>query len=94
MSYPHDMMNWSTVATRSATSWLHSDTEGFGTTTQLITGAKYWVTFTRDRSRQPGDTKGDLGSISFAPPLDKFQDHALEGWMSAEAILLRPTDVL
>jgi hypothetical protein len=94
MNYPHDMMNWSTVTTASATSWLHSDTEGLGTTTQLLTGAKYWVMFTRDRSLPSGETKGDLGAILFAPPLVDFQDHKLQGRMTAEAIVLRPGDVL
>jgi hypothetical protein len=94
MNYPHDMMNWSTVATAFATSWLHADTEGLGTTTQLLTGAKYWAMFTRDRSLPSGDTKGDLGAISYAPPLVDYQDHKLKGRMTAEAILMRPRDAL
>jgi len=94
MNYPHDMMNWATVTTRSGTSWLHFDTEGLGTTTQLLTGAKYWVMFNRDHSRPHRDTKGDLGAISFAPALAQYQDHELNGWMNAESILLRPGDVL
>jgi hypothetical protein len=94
MNYPHDMMNWSTVTTAGATSWIHSDTEGLGTTTQLLTSEKYWAIFTRDRSLPSGDTKGDLGAISFAPPLVDYQNHKLKGTMTAEAILMRPRDVL
>ena len=88
------MMNWSTVTTASGTSWIHSDTEGLGTTTQLLTGAKYWVMFTRDHSLPSGETKGDLGAISFAPPLAEYQDHKFSGWLNAEGIVLRPGDVL
>jgi hypothetical protein len=94
IGYPLDIMNWATVATRGATSWVHSDTDGLGTVTQLLTGAKYWTMFTRNRSLLPHETNGDLGAIDFAPPLAKFQDHELDGWLTAEAILLGPRDVL
>jgi hypothetical protein len=94
MYHPSDSMNWGIVSTEGATSHLHEDDEGFGTSTQPITGAKYWVIFDRDRSLKAGKTRGDLGSISFAPPLSMFQDHAVKGWMTAEAVLLRPGDLL
>lgn len=94
MYYPHDTMNWATVATKSATSWIHTDTEGFGTTTQPLTGKKYWVMFIRNRFLPHRDTRGDLGATSWAPPLVDYQDHKLDGYMTAEAVVIRPTDVL
>jgi hypothetical protein len=94
MNYPHEKMNWATVSTKGATSWIHTDTEGFGTSTQLLTGEKLWIAFGPDRNRTPGDTKGDLGATSWAPPLNDYQDHKLRGYLTAEAILLRPTDVM
>jgi hypothetical protein len=38
--------------------------------------------------------RGDLGTISFAPPFPQFQDHNLKGWMTAEAVELGPGDLL
>jgi hypothetical protein len=87
-------MNWATVTTVAATSWIHADTEGLATSTQLLTGAKYWVAFTRDRSLLPHETNGDTCAISFLPPLAQYQDHQLQGWMAAEAVLLCPGDAL
>jgi hypothetical protein len=94
MDYPQETMHWATVATAGATSWIHSDTEGLGTTTRLLTGSKLWVMFYRDPSLPPGDPRGDLGSISFAPPVAQYQNHMLEGYMTAEAVILHPTDTL
>jgi hypothetical protein len=76
------------------TSWVHQDTEGFATSTQLLTGLKYWVTFSRDPKVAARSHRGNLGSIAFAPPHRDFQDHMLDGWMSAEGILLGPGDLL
>jgi hypothetical protein len=94
IDHPVDLVNWATVATAGATSWVHADTEGFATSTQPLTGSKYWVTFTRDPSVAPHSTRGDMGSASFAPPFAQFQDHNFNRWMVAEAILLGPTDLL
>jgi hypothetical protein len=87
-------MNWATVVTAMATSWLHQEAEGFATSTQLLTGLKYLVVFTRDPKVAARSHRGNLGSIAFAPPLRDFQDHMLKGWMSAEGILLGPGDLL
>ena len=70
------------------------DNEGFATSTQIITGKKYWVIFMRDSTLLPADPKGDVGSISFTPSYQQFKDHNLAGWFSAEAVELCPGDVL
>jgi hypothetical protein len=70
------------------------DNKGLGTSTQPITGAKYWVVFYRDPSVDENDTAGDFGSISFSPPISMLQNHELAGWMVAEGVLLRPGDLL
>jgi hypothetical protein len=72
----------------------HFDTEGFATATQPLTGSKYWVNFVRNPNLAPDDTAGDFGSILFAPPISMLQDHKLAGYMVAEAVELRPRDVL
>ena len=87
-------MNWATVVTAMATAWIHQDTQGFATSTQLLTGLKYWVIFTPDPTLRRRSVRGDLRSTAWAPPLRDFQDHILEGWMRAEAILLGPGDLL
>jgi hypothetical protein len=87
-------MNWGTISTPSAVSHIHSDAEGLGTTIQLLTGEKLWFLFRQARSLASGAAKGDLGSISFCPPIVKYQDHKLVGYFTAEAILLRPRMVL
>lgn len=92
--HPIDTMNWATVVTKFATSWAHQDTEGFGTSTQILTGRKYWVIFTRDPSVGPQSTRGDLGSISALPLLRDFQDHKFQGFLCAEGIELGPNDLL
>jgi hypothetical protein len=85
-------MNWATVATKGATSWIHMDDEGFNTSTQPLTGAKYWVLFYRDPTAPLG--YGDMGSIQFPPSYDDFSDHKLAGYMVAEAVELCPGDLL
>lgn len=87
-------MNWATVVTAMATSWAHQDTEGFATSSQLLTGLKYLVVFTPDPKVAPRSLRGNLRSIAWAPKCRELQDHMLEGWMSAEAILLGPGDLL
>jgi hypothetical protein len=93
-AHPIDTMNWATVATKFAVSRAHEDTEGFGTSTQILTGSKYWTIFTPDPTVGPHSTRGDLGSISGFPRLRDFQDHKFRGWMRAEAVLLGPNDLL
>jgi hypothetical protein len=93
-AHPIDIMNWATVATKFAVSRAHQDTEGFATSTQILTGSKYWAIFTRDPTVGPKSTRGDMGSISGLPRLRDFQDHKFRGWFGAEAILLGPRDLL
>jgi hypothetical protein len=87
-------MNWATVSTEHATSLAHMDTDGFATATQPLTGAKYWVIFSRAPHLDRDDTAGDFGTISFSPPISMLQDHDLAQYMTAEAVELRPGDVL
>jgi hypothetical protein len=87
-------MNWSTVATTNATSHAHFDDEGFATVVQPITGAKYWVAFSRDPSLDAEDPRAHVGSIFVVPRFDQFMEHRLNGWMVAEAVELLPRDGL
>jgi hypothetical protein len=92
--HPIDVTNWATVATAGATSWIHQDTDGLATSTQLLAGCKYWVAFTRDPFLARSSVRGDMGSIGFSPPYREFQDHKLDRWMCAEGVLLHSTDML
>jgi hypothetical protein len=60
---PSSELGWGTVGTAGATSWLHIDTEGMGTSSQLLTGAKYWAVFYRDPGLPCGFEAGDMASI-------------------------------
>jgi hypothetical protein len=93
-TYPIDAMTWGTVSTKNATTWIHMDDEGFATTTQLLTGKKYWVAFYRDPSLQARDSRGDMGGISFVPPHPVVENHDLLGWLAAEAVELCPRNIL
>jgi hypothetical protein len=70
------------------------DGDGFATSTQLLTGKKYWVVYYRDRSLPDGDAKGDMGGIAYSQSARKFEDHDLDGSFVAEAVVLNPGDVL
>jgi hypothetical protein len=70
------------------------DGDGFATSTQLLTGKKYWVVFYRDPSLPASDPRGDLGGISYSQSPTKFEDHDLDGNLVAEAVVLNPGDVL
>ena len=93
-TYPIDAMTWGTVSTKNATTWIHMDDEGFATTTQLLTGKKYWVAFYRDPSLQTRDSRGDVGGISFVPPHPVVENHDLLGWFAGEAIELCRGNIL
>jgi hypothetical protein len=87
-------MNWATVSTQHATSLAQMENEGFGTVIQPLTGAQYYIIFDRAPDLAEDDTTGDFGSISFLPPMNKLQNHEMEGYLTAEAVLIRPGDVL
>jgi hypothetical protein len=70
------------------------DGDGFATSTQLLTGKKYWVVYYRDQRLPDGDPRGDLGGIAYSQSPSKFQDHDLDGSFVAEAVVLNPRDVL
>jgi hypothetical protein len=89
-SHPVDATNWGTVATRGATSWIHVDHDGFSTSTQPLTGSKYWVIFYRDPAAPADLGHGNMASIDFCPNYDHWLDHAFQGYMTAEAVVLRP----
>jgi hypothetical protein len=90
-TYPIDAMTWGTVSMKNATIWIHMDDEGFATTTQLLTGKKYWVAFYKDPAF---DGRGDVGGISFVPPHPVVENHDLLGWLTAEAIELCRGNIL
>jgi hypothetical protein len=73
---------------------MHTDGDGLATSTQLLTGKKYWVVFYRDPSLPNGDPRGDLGGIAYSQSRSKFDDHDLDGSFVAEAVVLNPGDVL
>jgi hypothetical protein len=82
------------VATKGATTWLHTDGDGFATTTQLLTGSKYWVVFYQDPSLKSGTVQGDMGGIQCWPPEHMRKDHNFDGYFMAEAVVLTPGDML
>jgi hypothetical protein len=70
------------------------DDEGFGTSTQPLTGGKYWVVFYQDPKMPMRETMGNLGSIRFPPDYDRYLAHDIGGFFTAEAVELRPGDLL
>jgi hypothetical protein len=70
------------------------DGDGLATTTQLLTGSKYWVVFYQDPSLKPGSIQGDMGGISCWPQQKKREQHQFEGYFVAEGIVLTPGDIL
>ena len=93
-THPSDDTTWSTACTRGAVSWIHVDDDGFCTSTQVLTGKKYWVVLYRDPSLPQGDLRGDMGGIGWAPKLEGLMAHELKGWFSAEAIEMGPGTLL
>lgn len=92
--YLSDETTWGTVGTRGALSHVHVDDAGFGTSTQILTGKKYWVTFDRDPTLADDDPRGDMGSIAWAPPFADWYKHKLKGYFTAEAIEMVPGTLL
>ena len=94
IGHPINQTNWGTIATCGATSWIHLDDNGFQTSTQPLTGAKYWVTFSPDDTANMELGHGNMSSIHFCPELEDFLDHKLKGYFKAEADLIWPGDIL
>jgi hypothetical protein len=84
---------WATVATADATSWLHVDSEGFATSSQLLVGAKYWVVFYGNPSIPSDFGGGNMASVKFKDFCD-WDSHVLKNSFCAEAVLLRPRMIL
>jgi hypothetical protein len=72
----------------------HLDDAGFVTTTQILTGKKYWVIFDRDLDLADGDTRGDFGSTSWSPNFNDAYGHKFDGYLRAEAIEMVPGTLL
>jgi hypothetical protein len=94
LTHPTNVTNWGTIATRGATSWIHVDAEGFGTSTQPLTGGKYWVMFYPDPNADKSQGHGNMGSIHCVPPYEDLLQHNLAGYFKAEGVVLRPGDLL
>jgi hypothetical protein len=89
-NHPSDDTTWGTAGSRGAVSWIHLDDEGFNTSTQVLTGRKYWVVFSRDPTLPRHDIRGDMGGIGWSPDLEQFMAHDLKGWFKAEAVEMGP----
>jgi hypothetical protein len=70
------------------------DDEGFATSTQPLTGGKYWVVFYGDPDADHSMGHGNMASISCVPSYEDMLQHKLAGCFTAEAIELRPGDLL
>jgi hypothetical protein len=92
--HPGDDTIWSTAGSKGATSWIHLDDAGFCTSTQVLTGRKYYVIFDRDPGLPRHDVRGDMSSTGWAPPFADFFDHKLPGFFKAEAVELGPRTVM
>lgn len=93
-SHPIDETSWATAGTANAISRAHLDDAGFVTTTQILTGKKYWVVFDRDHELPDGDPRGDFGSTSWSPALNDAFYHKFDGYLRAEAIEMVPGTLL
>jgi hypothetical protein len=93
-THPSDDTTWSTAGSCGAASWVHLDDDGFSTSTQVLTGKKYWVIFYRDPSLPDNDRRGDLGAISWLPNHEEYMSHKFGGWLTAEAIEMVPGTLL
>ena len=92
--HPIEDTNWATVATKFAMTWTHVDDDGLATSTQILTGKKYWIVLYRDPALPTEDHRGDMGKTDFLPSIDSCQTQDFTGWMTTEAIELVPLCVL
>ena len=90
MEHPSNDTAWATAETANAISRAHLDDAGFVTTTQILTGKKYWVVFDHDLELADGDPRGDFGSIGWSPDFDNLYGHNFDGYLRAEAIEMTP----
>jgi hypothetical protein len=94
LDYLSDDTTWGTVGTRGALSLVHLDDAGLCTSTQVLTGKKYWAVFDRDPTLPDDDPRGDMGSIAWAPTFEDWYYHRLKGIFRAEAIEMGPRTLL
>jgi hypothetical protein len=92
--HPSDDMTWGTAGSRGALSYAHLDDAGLCTSTQILTGKKYWVMFLRDPALPDGDPRGDLGSTKWSPTFLDMYAHKFKGYLVAEAIEMVPGTLL
>jgi hypothetical protein len=79
----HDMF-WSTATLEGCTTMIHIDTGGFGTSTDVYVGSKYWIL---------GEPKESIHSIhTFGNKWHPMYGNV--GKMSYEGILLSPGSIL
>jgi len=86
LDYLSDDTTWATAGSRGSLSHIHLDDAGFCTSTQVLTGKKYWAVFHRDPALPDDDLRGNMGSIGWSPPFADWYDHKLKGTFTAEAI--------
>jgi hypothetical protein len=70
------------------------DDDGFSTSTQPLTGSKYWVIFYQDPNARAELGHGNMASIKFPPAYANYVKHSLDGYMTAEAVKIGPGDLL
>ena len=81
-----DELKWGTAATQHATSGMHEDDDGFGTTVTVKTGAKYWVVACpQSKSANPSHLKL---SVKWDPLMPDVEDYEME------VVVLHPGIVL
>jgi len=84
---------WGTVSTKGATTLIHVDDDGLGTSTQLLTGCKYWVSYQRDPRVDVNHGAGNMRSVAFRDH-GEWEDQNMANAFYAEAITLRPRMIL
>lgn len=89
---PLQQLIWGTVATAGATSWIHVDDEGFGTSCVPLCGEKYWVVYRRNRNKPSDVLEGDMATVLGRPK--GWMEHEFGEAYEAEALLLRKGMVL
>jgi hypothetical protein len=84
---------WGTASLKGATSWIHTDDDGFGTVVRVRTGCKYWVLMRKNRNTPQGDYNGNMATRhAFGKGWDPLGPST--GIYEKEGVLLTPDDVL
>ena len=89
---PVETLNWGITATKGATSWIHIDSNGTGTSIYESCGRKYWVLGKKKRGSAdfgPGDLRSPA---AFGSEWDCAGDGT--GHFQWEGILLEPGQCL